>query len=75
MQNLINNYFLFFHGLLAGFALLHVYLVYNRSSDIAFITYYSALDFGIRFLFQVLIAISTISSLIRFSIVCAFEVL
>ena len=71
-QNLINNYLLFLHGILAGISILHLYFVYNRTSDLSFVSYYSGISFGIRFMFQMIVAVCTVSSLSRFMLVFKF---
>jgi hypothetical protein len=66
VQNTTSNLFLFIHGVLAGFAVLHLYLVVNRTSDLNFLSYYCGLAQTISLVYYVLQVVATISAFARF---------
>jgi hypothetical protein len=53
----------------AGFAILHLYLVYYRTSDSNFLSYYANVAQGISLIYYHFVVLATVSSLTRFFLV------
>lgn len=66
LQQVTTNVFLFIHGCLAGFAILHLYLVYHKTSDMQFLSYYATMAREVSITYYGISMIAVVSALSRF---------